>query len=78
MLAVAVGGEGLFERLRGKAVAVVETVRDKGMHGRAVGTERESEQRAGGDAVGVVIAVDEDGFLTEHCLPQPRGGGPYS
>ena len=63
-----------FERFRGEAVTVVEAVRDKGVHRSPVVAQHPREERACRDAVGIVVAVNEDRLIFGDCLPQPGGG----
>ncbi len=72
--AVAKGGQRLVKRLGSEPVTVVKTMGDKGVDDRAIGAERQGEQGAGGDAVGVVVAVDEDRFLAGNGVPKTPGG----
>ncbi|MPM73291.1 hypothetical protein SDC9_120268 [bioreactor metagenome] len=71
------GAEGIerfLERFRSKAVPVVEAVRNERMNVRAVLPQDERQKGAGGDSVGVIIPVDEDGFLVGDGIPQPLCG----
>ena len=70
----AAGAEGLqrlVQRLRREAVAVVEAVGDERIHHGSVAPEHPGQQGAGGDAVGVVVPVDEDRLVGGDGPPQP-------
>ena len=76
--AASVGIEGFLQRLRRETVPVIEAMRDKRMHDCAVLAEHQGEQSAGGDAVGIVIPVNEDWFTTGDRVPQTLRGLPDS
>ena len=68
------GVERLLERFRREAVPVVEPVRNERVDICAVLPQDEGEQSAGGNAVSVVVAVDQNGFFVGDGVPQPFGG----
>ena len=62
--------QSFFQRFRGEAVTVIKTVRNKGVDHRAVLTQNQSQQCTCSDTVGIVVAVNEDGFAVSDRLPQ--------
>ena len=62
--------ERLLQRFRGKSVAVIEAMRNKRMYDSAVLPEDQREQSTGGDAVGIVIAVNQDRLPGGDRLPE--------
>ena len=73
-LAHAVLVKRLVEGFGGKPVSVVEAVRNKRLNDCAVASENEREQRAGGNAVSIVVAVNNNRFAVLNSLPQSCGG----
>ena len=73
--AVSAGGlQSLCERIGGKTVAVVETVRQKICHNRAVAFQNPGEQSGGGDAIGIIISMNQDMFTVDDRLPKAFNG----
>ena len=68
------GVKRLLQRLRSKTVPVIEPVRNEGVDDPAVLPQHEREQCAGGDAVGVVVAVNQDRLFVRDGIPKPSGG----
>ncbi|MPM46187.1 hypothetical protein SDC9_92885 [bioreactor metagenome] len=72
--AVAEMGQRFAQTFGGEAVAVVKAVRNERVDDRAVAAQHQRQQRTAGDAVGVVIAVDQDRFAVGDGIPDPLGG----
>ena len=74
----AAGSACALERFRKgfgrEAVSVVETVREKIRHNRAVAFQNPGEERRGCDAVGVIISVNEDVLAVDDRLPEAFDG----
>src|SRR5690606_4330366 len=71
-----VGARGeLVDAPRVYPVAVGEAVRDVGLHGRSQLAQAQHQERRAGDAVGAVVAVDQDALAAGDGGGQPGGGG---
>lgn len=66
--------DGLLQRGGGQAIAIFQTMRQKGIYASTDRPQNGDQQGGAGNAIHVVVAVHENRLVALHCLPNSGCG----